>query len=107
MSDLIWGSEERRKKSILERISSLSLMILLLIVMVKKYFLKSLKFLKSPTNQLFLGESSTEGQNDFREEDFMLLEGDVITEFIDRAPSLKFSDQVHDFFRDEWRRWLL
>lgn len=38
------------------------------------------------------------------EEDFCLIEGNVLTEFIDRVSSLKFSGRVQDFIQFKMAR---
>lgn len=38
-------------------------------------------------------------QDDFREEDFTLMEGNAVTDFIEGVPSITFSDRVKDFIQ--------
>ncbi|MBA0618324.1 hypothetical protein Godav_027688 [Gossypium davidsonii] len=44
-----------------------------------------------------LGASSEKEQNVFMEEDFALIEGDVLTEIVEGVPSVTFSDWVQEY----------
>lgn len=46
-----------------------------------------------------MGASSDNKHDGFAKEEFTLLEGDAVTEFIDGVPSLIFSDRVMDFIK--------
>ncbi|MBA0715864.1 hypothetical protein Golax_014742, partial [Gossypium laxum] len=44
-----------------------------------------------------LGASSEKEQNVFMEEDFALIEGDVLTKIVEGVPSVTFSDRVQEY----------
>lgn len=54
---------------------------------------------KASYKSTFLGASLEKEQNGFMEEDFTLLEGDVVTKVIEGVPSITFSNRVKDYIQ--------